>query len=175
MKIKILKILVIILSVSYLTVVGQNSIQTTDDKDPAYGLDFATDSKLTQADIDMLIEASKGAPVNAESVKDDRLPSKDLITEGVYYLAPAKAEPVDYEAEQKRERELLSSKPAEVQNEASESVVITQELFEKPVEVTNYRDISGPKEQPKGEQPTVSNTGYPKGSSEQPSGEKAPE
>lgn len=166
-------IVVVILSVSYLPVVGQNSIQTTNDK--GHGLDLVSDPKLTQADIDMLIEASKGAPVNAEAVKDDRLPSEEIITEGVYYLAPANAEPIDYEAEQKREIELLSSEPAEVQKEASESVIITQELPEKSVEVTNYRNISGPREQAEGEQPTVPNTGYPKGSSEQPLGEKVPE
>jgi hypothetical protein len=173
MKTKILVIVVVILSVSYLSVVGQNSIQTTNDKD--HGLDLVSDPKLTQDDIDLLIEASRGAPVNAEPVKDDRLPSDEIITEGVYSLAPANAEPIDYEAEQKREREQLSSKPAEVQTDASKSVVITQELPEKSVEVTNYRNFSGPKEQPPGEQPTVPNTGYPKGSSEQPPGEKVPE
>jgi len=173
MKTKILIIVVVILSVSYLPLVGQNSIQTINDK--GHGLDLVSDPKLTQADIDMLIEASKGAPVNAEAVKDDRLPSEEVITEGVYSLAPANAQPIDYEAEQKREIEIFSSKPAEVQTDASKSVVVTQELPEKLVEVTNYRNISGPKEQPPGEQPTVPNTGYLKGSSEQPPGEKVPE
>jgi hypothetical protein len=175
MKTKILLIVVIILSVSYIPVMGQNSLQNADDKKPDTGLDFAVDPKFTQADIDMLVEAVKGAPVNAQPVKDDRLPSEEQMPEGVYTFAPANAEPIDYEAEQQREREQFSISPEEVKKETSEPVEITQELPEKTVEVTDYRNISGPMEQPDGIQPTVPNTGYPKGSSEQPPGEKTPE
>ena len=175
MKTKILIIVVVFLSVSYLTTIGQTRILTTDDKAPVYHLETPDDPKLTQADIDILIEAAKGAPVNAEPVKDDRSLSENGKVEGAYHLAPSNAEPVDYEAEQKRERQLVDNRSGEVQKEVSESVIITQELPEKTVEVTNYRNISGPKEQTEGEQPTVPNTGYPKGSSEQPLGEKVPE
>jgi hypothetical protein len=175
MKTKILIIVVIILSVSYTPVMGQNSSPTTNDKNPDSGLDVAVDPKFTQADIDMLVEAVKGAPVNAQPVKDDRLPSEEQMPEGVYTLAPANAEPIDYEAEQQREREQVSISPDEGKKETSEPIDISQEIPEKKVEVTNYRNISGPMEQPDGIQPTVPNTGYPKGSSEQPPGEKAPD
>jgi len=178
MKTKKLVAVALMLSASYISVTGQNGNVVTEEKSTAFHLEIPDDPKLTQADIEMLMEAAKGAPAKAEPVKDDRAPAlseEQVKAEGVYYLAPANAEPVDVEAEQRRERELLTSDAGNLQTGASESVIITQELPEKTVGVTNYREISGPQDQAPGQQPTVPNTGYPKGNSEQPPGEKTPD
>jgi hypothetical protein len=103
MKTKILIAVVLMLSVSSQLLKGQTNNEVTNEKSPASHFEIPDDPRLTQADIEMFMEAAKGAPTKAGHVQDDRAISEEkLKAEGVYYLAPVNAEPIDDEAEYQR-------------------------------------------------------------------------
>jgi hypothetical protein len=178
MKTKILITFVFLLGMLQIAAFAQNNDEGDKiSKKELIEAEISLDPKLTPQELENLKEAVKGAPRDAVPVEPDpRALPHEIVPEGVNYLAPDNAMPVDEDEKAMQTHSfILNQENENVQQEAKGSATISQELPEKSVEVTNYRNITGPQEQAPGQQPTVPNSGYPKGNSEQPPGEKTPD
>jgi hypothetical protein len=137
-------------------------------------VEIPDDPKFTPADIEMLMEAAKGAPKNAEQVVDERALPHEIPSDGIYYLAPADAEPVNEEEEHQRwlldNQEMMNlSKILDAGSVQTEHEQTIPEL-QGPFEAVRIND--GQSEQPHGEiPPYVPEETRPR-PAEQPVGEK---